>query len=46
MEKLLFEAKVGNRTSFDYRILLPDNCVRILHSERVVREVENGKATG
>jgi PAS domain S-box-containing protein len=46
MERLLAMGKLGETISFDYCIIQPDGSVRDLHSERMVREVdENGKAT-
>ena len=45
MDKLLTSGKLGEGLSFDYRIVEPDGSIRYLHSERLVREVdENGKA--
>ena len=44
MEKLLFHARVYAKTSFDYRIIRPDGSTRIIHSERMVRELsKDGK---
>jgi PAS domain S-box-containing protein len=45
MERLLDVGELGETISFDYRIVRPDGSVCYLHSERMVREVdENGKA--
>jgi PAS domain S-box-containing protein len=40
MEKVLFKGNVGDKASFDYRIIRPDGSVRTIHSERVIREVD------
>lgn len=45
MEQLLFDAKPFSKTSFDYRIVRSDGSTRIIHSERWVREIEDGKPT-
>ena len=45
MQKLLAVGKLGDTLSFDYRIIHPDGSTCHLHSERMVRDVdENGKA--
>jgi len=44
MEELLFTRRLLSKASFDYRIIRHDGSVRIVHSERIVREVdEDGK---
>jgi PAS domain S-box-containing protein len=46
MEKVLFKGKAGDKASFDYRILRQDGSLRIIHSERMIREVDqDGKST-
>jgi PAS domain S-box-containing protein len=40
IEKFNFDAKVGSSASFDYRIILRDGSVRVLHSQRIVEEVD------
>lgn len=40
MNRFLAEGKLGETTSFDYRIIRPDRLVLYLHSERLVREVD------
>jgi PAS domain S-box-containing protein len=37
--ELLFDGKLDSKASFDYRIIREDGSVRIIHSERMVREV-------
>lgn len=38
------EGHLGDRVSFDYRIVLGDGSVRVLHTERIIKEVdESGK---
>lgn len=44
MAKLFSSGKIDDSVSMDYRIILNDGSVRMLHSERVVKEVtEDGK---
>ena len=44
MELILFKGGINYRASFDYRIIRQDGSIRTIHSERMVREVdENGK---
>lgn len=46
MEKVLFKGKTGDKASFDYRILRQDGSLRTIHSERMIREVDqDGKST-
>ncbi len=46
MDKLLTEGRLGETISFDYRITKPDGSIRYLHTERMVKEVnEEGKAS-
>ena len=46
MDKLLAEGKLGETISFDYRITKPDGSIRYLHTERMVKEInEEGKAS-
>jgi len=46
MEQLLFRGGVSSKVSFDYRILHQDSSIRTIHSERIVREVdEDSKPT-
>lgn len=40
MERVLFAEGLGSMISFDYRIIRQDGSVRMIHSERVVREVD------
>jgi signal transduction histidine kinase len=45
MQRLFAVGKLGDTVSFDYRIVMPNHSIRYLHSERMVREVdEEGKA--
>ena len=45
MDKLFAEGKLGETISFDYRIIKPDGSISYLHTERMVKEVdEEGKA--
>ena len=45
MQRFFSEGKIGEVVSFDFRVLHSDGLVRYLHSERMIREVdENGKA--
>ena len=46
MEQMLFKSNLFTKASFDYRIVLEDGSVRTIHSERMVKEVDqNKKAT-
>jgi PAS domain S-box-containing protein len=46
MEQMLFKEGLSSKASFDYRIIHEDGSVRIIHSERMVREVgEDNKPT-
>jgi PAS domain S-box-containing protein len=46
MDNLLAKGKLGETISFDYRITEPDGAIRYLHTERMVKEVnEEGKAS-
>jgi PAS domain S-box-containing protein len=46
MEKLIATGKVGETISFDFRVICSDGSIRYLHTERMVREVdENGGAS-
>lgn len=40
MENLMFEGNLLSKASFDYRIIRQDGLVRTIHSERMVREVD------
>jgi len=42
MEQILFKG-VTSKASFDYRIIMEDGLVSTIHSERMVREVDNDK---
>jgi PAS domain S-box-containing protein len=45
IERFIAEGKLGETVSFDYRILHPDGSVCYLHSERMIRDVDDkGKA--
>ena len=45
MQALIAHGKMSEKTSFDYRIVRPDNEVCYIHSERMIRDVDtNGKA--
>jgi PAS domain S-box-containing protein len=46
MEQLLFKDGLSTKASFDYRIIHKDGSIRTIHSERIIREVdENNKPT-
>jgi PAS domain S-box-containing protein len=46
MEQMLFKDGLSTKASFDYRIIHKDGSIRIIHSERIVREVgEDNKPT-
>ena len=45
MEQLLFKGTSTPKISFDYRIVRKDGSIRTIHSERLVREIENGRPT-
>lgn len=46
MDRLVAEGKLGENISFDYRITKPDGSIRYLHTERMVKEInEEGKAS-
>ncbi len=40
MEKMLFSGNLISKASFDYRIVRQDGSVRTIHSERMIREVD------
>ena len=40
MENLMFEGNLLSKASFDYRIIRQDGLVRTIHTERMVREVD------
>jgi PAS domain S-box-containing protein len=42
MEQMLFKG-VASKASFDYRIIREDGSVRTIHSERMIREVDDDK---
>ena len=42
MEQMLFKG-VTSKASFDYRIIREDGSIRTIHSERMIREVDNDK---
>jgi PAS domain S-box-containing protein len=42
MEQMLFKG-VTSKASFDYRIIREDGLIRTIHSERMIREVDNDK---
>ena len=43
MERMLFSGGLLSKASFDYRVVCPDGVVRTIHSERMVREVDEDK---